>query len=547
MIADAGFAGRESELRDENRWFHYETKRALWEAAAIATEDPQIAEHVGESFLELGVGFGLKRAIRALGSPQLVYRNVPRVNSKFNFTHSMKLVERGPKHVHFEYRDIAGVGYHHFDCDYALGLLRVVPALFGLGTARVVQSKCGAHGADHCEFDVRWAGGARQLKWSALAVGASAAAAIPVAALLDPGLLGPGLAVAGVLVGAAGTRLAVLMRRRIAALEALLRQQDVVAEAQLASLATLSADLRLEEVLDRIAARAGDAIGGAQFALVVDERGVMRADRHSDIPARTLEQLEQWVQRSRPVLREGPLVIDDLAGVQSLEALAADDELPLGSACAAPLNFRGELLGALIALAPGARVFLPHDVRELETYAGHAAIALSNARLVGALERAAAEDPLTGVANQRVFRHNCAAELLRAARDDASVAFVALDLDHFKQINDTFGHPFGDQVLVSVAGALRSVIRGHDTVARIGGEEFALLLPGADCAQALEIAQRALAAIAEIPLPGGRLSCSAGVASTSGARAPECDLFGSADRALYEAKRAGRGRAAVAG
>ena len=77
-----------------------------------------------------------------------------------------------------------------------------------------------------------------------------------------------------------------------------------------------------------------------------DEHGLMRADRHSDIPARMLAQLEQWVQRSRQDLRDGPIVIDDLAGVRSLEALAGDAELPLGSACASPLNFRGDLLGS---------------------------------------------------------------------------------------------------------------------------------------------------------------------------------------------------------
>jgi diguanylate cyclase (GGDEF)-like protein len=272
----------------------------------------------------------------------------------------------------------------------------------------------------------------------------------------------------------------------------------------------------------------------------------MRADRYSAIPAESLSRLERWAQDGQDALRNGSIMIDDLAGVPSLSALAVDDQLPLGSACAAPLVFRGRLLGALIALSPGATVFLPHDVRALETYAGHAAIALTNARLVEQLEREAAEDPLTELANQRAFRINCTAEMNRAARENSSVALVVLDVDHFKQVNDAYGHPFGDQILVAVANALRLVVRGHDTVARIGGEEFALLLPGATLEEGRVVAERARAMIAAITLPDGELSCSAGVAATSGEDAPQSDLFGDADRALYEAKRQGRGRTVLA-
>ncbi len=85
---------------------------------------------------------------------------------------------------------------------------------------------------------------------------------------------------------------------------------------------------------------------------------------------------------------------------------------------------------------------------------------------------------MTGLANKRAFNLSCAAEIDGAARDHGSVALVVLDVDHFKQVNDKYGHPFGDRILVGVADALGSVARGHDTGARIGGEEFALLLPG---------------------------------------------------------------------
>jgi diguanylate cyclase (GGDEF)-like protein len=191
-------------------------------------------------------------------------------------------------------------------------------------------------------------------------------------------------------------------------------------------------------------------------------------------------------------------------------------------------------------------MFLPHDVRALEVYASHAAIALSNARLVDQLEREAAEDPLTGLANKRSFELAYAAELNRAFRDDGSIAVVTLDVDHFKEINDRYHHGFGDQVLVAVGRAVRAAVRAYDTVARIGGDEFVVLLPGASAEQASIVAERARALIAEIDLPEGRLSCSAGVAAIKGSEVHASHILDAADAALYTAKRHGRDRTELA-
>jgi diguanylate cyclase (GGDEF)-like protein len=370
---------------------------------------------------------------------------------------------------------------------------------------------------------------------------------VGIGAFVDPAvaLAGGGLVVLSAGVGAVRTY--VFMNRRIEALEARVRDQDAAAEAQLSSLATLSSDLRLDEVLPRIMASASSAIGGAEFALLIAEPGGMRAGRHSGLPSAALRALEEWAQAEHKTITAGPLVIDDLAAAPALDALARTRELPLGSACAVPLVFGDRLLGVLIALAPGAGVFLASDIRALETYGRHAAIALSNARLVDQLERRAAEDPLTGLANKRALQLACEAEISRAAREGSCLALVVLDLDHFKQVNDRHGHPYGDEVLVAVANALRTAVRGHDTLARFGGEEFVILLPGATAEEAGRVADRARTMIAEIDLPQGRLSSSAGVVSASGGTAVGWDgLFDAADRALYQAKRLGRGRTEMA-
>jgi diguanylate cyclase (GGDEF)-like protein len=546
LLGRTGMSAREAELRDENSWFSFDTKMALWQVASELTGDPRIAEHVGESALDFSIGLGLKRALRALGSPEFVYRSIARANSKFNCTHQFDPVLSEPGHIRTARRDLCGVGYHQYDCDYTIGLLRTVPQLFGYPPARVSHQLCGARGADHCEFDVQWVSGISTGTRPIVLAGAAGVAFAASGAVFDPLLLGIGAGLAGIAACIAGTRAAIFTRRRIAALETRLRDQDLQTEAQFASLATLSSELRLDDVLEQITTSASSAVGGAQFALLIAEPDRMRADRHSGLSTDSLWRLERWAQECKDRLGEGPIVIDDLSTVPSLTELTMDQLLPLGSACAAPLIFRDRLQGTLVALAPGAEMFLPQDVRALEVYAGHAAIALTNARLVGQLEREAAEDPLTGLANKRSFELAYTGELNRAFREDGSIAVVALDVDNFKEINDRYHHSFGDQVLMAVAQAVRSAVRAYDTVARIGGDEFVMLLPGANAEQASSVAERARALVAEIELPEGELSCSAGVAAIKGTELHASEILDAADAALYTAKRMGRNRTELA-
>ncbi len=253
--------------------------------------------------------------------------------------------------------------------------------------------------------------------------------------------------------------------------------------------------------------------------------------------------MKSWAEEHRRTLLErGTVVLDDLAEEPALAQLASEERMPLGSMCAAPLVFRDDLLGALVALAHGSTVFLPGDTAALSAYAAHGAIALSNAHLVERLEQQAAEDPLTGLANQRAFRRDCSAAFSRAQRAGSEVSMIMLDLDEFKAINDTHGHPYGDQMLIAVADSLSAAIRAHDTVARMGGEEFAILLPDTGAHAAYEIAERARDAVAKVPAARGPLTCSAGVATASATEATPADLLELADDALYRAKHLGRDR-----
>lgn len=161
------------------------------------------------------------------------------------------------------------------------------------------------------------------------------------------------------------------------------------------------------------------------------------------------------------------------------------------------------------------------------------------------LHAASLTDPLTNLPNRRHMIQQLESELARASRNGDGFALIMLDLDHFKAINDAWGHIVGDAALVETANLLRSNLRAHDVCARWGGEEFLILLPGTDREQAETVAEKLRTLVAGHPLThaGGevRVTLSLGIAvHRTGMTADSC--IQEADDALYEAKRAGRNR-----
>jgi len=172
------------------------------------------------------------------------------------------------------------------------------------------------------------------------------------------------------------------------------------------------------------------------------------------------------------------------------------------------------------------------------------ALVRANDELLVSLHEQARTDALTGLLNRRGFDERASLELARARREDGCVAVVAFDLDYFKRINDEWGHEVGDRVLVRTAAVLLAQSRDIDVVARFGGEEFVVLLPGASTDDARSFAERVRAALAR---PGEGLPTARASAGILAARAPLAvdDLLHGADSALYAAKRGGRDQAVV--
>jgi diguanylate cyclase (GGDEF)-like protein len=206
-----------------------------------------------------------------------------------------------------------------------------------------------------------------------------------------------------------------------------------------------------------------------------------------------------------------------------------------------PLTASGERFGTLELVGDS---FTKEQRMNAASLAAHAVVALENARLHGMVERQALVDGLTGLANRRAAADALHAEAARAQRLETPLSVVLADLDGFKDVNDAHGHAVGDAVLRAFAEVLRETLRESDVAGRWGGEEFLLLLPGADEHGAAQLAERIRIGVAarSIPgVPGLRVTASFGVAEYAGETNTE-QLVAAADGALYRAKHAGKDR-----
>jgi diguanylate cyclase (GGDEF)-like protein len=213
-----------------------------------------------------------------------------------------------------------------------------------------------------------------------------------------------------------------------------------------------------------------------------------------------------------------------------------------------PMAVQGEMLGVLSLGTRRAGGLTERERRAAKAIAEQAALSLANLRLQEALRDKSRRDALTGLFNRRYLDETLGREFARARREGRPVAVVMTDVDHFKRFNDVYGHEAGDAVLAAVAGVLSASVRGEDVACRYGGEEFCLVMPGADLETARRRAEEVRKTVAELDLSHrsravGPITLSAGVA-TFPARG-EAEVVAAADAALYRAKRTGRNRVAA--
>ncbi len=213
-------------------------------------------------------------------------------------------------------------------------------------------------------------------------------------------------------------------------------------------------------------------------------------------------------------------------------------------AVAIPLIDQDTVVGVLTVWSAHQQIDVS-AITSLESIAPYAAARLQQAQQLGQMQRLADIDGLTGLANRRAFESHLLAEWARWERYQRPFSLLLFDIDHFKRVNDQYGHDAGDEVLRAVSTALRGLLRGSDFAARHGGEEFAVILPEARGRTAVEIAERVRAHISELPIIArGQhipVTISGGVVSTADNMTAE-DMVRRADQLLYRAKQSGRNR-----
>ncbi len=323
------------------------------------------------------------------------------------------------------------------------------------------------------------------------------------------------------------------------------------------------------EAAERVAASLPAVVGASSAAVVlVDpvEGGrtirMWRGDAHaSAVRAVPDDRLGLVLAGLDPLARPkvvgpGPLPVPGSAS-EPLDPLAA---FGFAEGVLLPIVARGEVLGLALVSRPavpghGPRVggsgWLDVELAQrLEGVVGLASTALDNLRLLEEARQQALHDPLTGLANPRLLA-DLARAVLAEQDDDSRAAALFIDLDRFKEVNDDLGHQVGDLLLAQVAGRLRGAVRSGDTLARVGGDEFVVLLPripAADESEATAVAARCLDALEQpFVVAGHRVSVGAsiGVAVAGPLDTTLDDLVNRADRAMYQAKAAGRARYAV--
>ena len=292
----------------------------------------------------------------------------------------------------------------------------------------------------------------------------------------------------------------------------------------------LSSDLRLDEVLDRTIENALRACPGREFALLIMVEEELTVVRTSGLGPGARRRIEQWA-RSRSEMLVEPCEIDDLAEHEELSSLGV--RLQATSLLAIPLLFKGRSLGVLITISPAdASPFDTDDHELFEAFTEQAAVALANAHLFQTLLENATQDPLTGLPNRREFDRLFARELERSSRYGEIFSLAILDLDYFKRLNDTRGHAAGDALLRQAAETIQEACRASDVPGRIGGDEFALLLPETNQFEAAALCERLRLEIETL----ADVSLSWGVAEYPTHGVTASTLTRAADAAMYASK-----------
>ncbi len=340
------------------------------------------------------------------------------------------------------------------------------------------------------------------------------------------------------------------------ALEEAERSHRRLAEALRDTSAALNSTLKLDEVLDRV-------LENIEKVTTFDAAMVLMVEGHTVRKIRQLNKLQTILSPGLtgntqanlinvPILQtiretQQPCLIPDTRTDQRWHAIPGMSWIR--SLISAPVMIRGQVAGVINILSATPSVFTPSHAERLMVFAGQAAVAIENAQLFEQAYYLSVTDPLTELTNRRHFFEVARFEFERTHRYPRTLSVMMIDIDHFKNINDTHGHAVGDAALREVAARIKRSVRTVDIVARYGGEEFIVLMPETGLQEAGRVAERVCNSVANRPIVDDPASVTAtlsiGVAEMDENSKNMDQLIVYADKALYDAKAAGRNRVAV--
>jgi diguanylate cyclase (GGDEF)-like protein len=317
---------------------------------------------------------------------------------------------------------------------------------------------------------------------------------------------------------------------------------------------TVSSTLRLDALLDQVCRILSDTFHYNKIAIMIVDRGANELVFKASLG---YQNIVGEMGRRLKIGKEGitgmvaatgePIMVKDVTQNQHYVSIDGKTRSEL----AVPLKIKQQVVGVLNVESDNVNAFDQVDQRLLTTLASQVAVALENARLYEETEMLAVTDGLTGLNNHRYFQSFFERELNRARRYNHPLSLIMVDIDHFKKINDTLGHPIGDRVLQVVARLLREQARDVDLVARYGGEEFMLVLPETKRAEAQMLAERIRKTIErnnfgdDITKGVGQVTISLGVSGFPEDGSEKNEIIDKVDKALYRAKAGGRNQVRI--
>ncbi|MBP9854887.1 MAG: sensor domain-containing diguanylate cyclase [Candidatus Omnitrophica bacterium] len=276
------------------------------------------------------------------------------------------------------------------------------------------------------------------------------------------------------------------------------------------------------------------------LGILSSHKGQMRIN----LKAKHGDDFDHWIVKTMQ-----PLLIEDLKSDFrfDIEKIKIEDERTIGSLMSVPMTIGRKALGILRIDSPQSQKFSTQDLRFLTTIGDLGAVAIENAQLYSQVQELAIKDGLTGLYLRRYFVERMSKEIARQLNNDGELSFMMIDIDHFKQYNDQFGHMAGDIVLKMVSGLMEDFFNEPgNLICRYGGEEFAIMLPDCPKKQACEMAQQLREIIEQRTVILRRektnITVSIGVASLPRDAKVMDNLINKADQALYRAKTSGRNK-----